>query len=443
MTNETQTPGEAPDRSGPEPTISYAVPPIPPPGQGASTPAAGSPFWDELHRLGVVRDRNAGWFSGVCAGIAHRLGVDPLLIRALAVVLAMAGGFGVIAYLLAWLLLPDTEGRILLREIGQGSVTGIVLVAVIALMLVSGFSFGQRTWLGGWFVPFAALGIFLLVRGSRRPGDGQAAVPPSAPPPASAAPMAYAVPAAPTTYAAPAASVGGVPSPVGTAQVPAVPAGPPPRPQRRQPPRGTGPIILGLAVAGYGLGHLLAGPLDFRGTGNFLGLLIALGVSSLAALILGLAGRRGGAASVLSLLLLMPVGSVAAYEAGPFGPGKNQTVTWVVSGDGGFNLGVGSATLDLRSLPAPDAGDSRPVVVDASVGAGELIVLVPPGADVRYDISVGLGSIDLGPFAHGAPTADGVGSNRSGTFTAPGTSTSPPVELQLNVGVGQVTFQEK
>jgi phage shock protein C len=45
--------------------------------------------------------------GGVCGGIARYLGVDAVLIRLLAVVLAIVGGgTGLIAYLIAWIVIP-------------------------------------------------------------------------------------------------------------------------------------------------------------------------------------------------------------------------------------------------------------------------------------------------------------------------------------------------
>ena len=43
--------------------------------------------------------------AGVC-GIAEYFNVDPTLIRIIAVVLALIGGGGLIAYLLAWVIMP-------------------------------------------------------------------------------------------------------------------------------------------------------------------------------------------------------------------------------------------------------------------------------------------------------------------------------------------------
>jgi phage shock protein PspC (stress-responsive transcriptional regulator) len=51
-------------------------------------------------------DRKVG---GVCGGIAEYFSVDPTLVRLIAVVLAIYPGvvvFGMIAYLVAWLVIP-------------------------------------------------------------------------------------------------------------------------------------------------------------------------------------------------------------------------------------------------------------------------------------------------------------------------------------------------
>jgi phage shock protein PspC (stress-responsive transcriptional regulator) len=57
----------------------------------------------------LTRSRN-GKIAGVCQGIADYLGVDPTFIRLLWVVLSVVPGIivgGVIAYLVAWLVMPE------------------------------------------------------------------------------------------------------------------------------------------------------------------------------------------------------------------------------------------------------------------------------------------------------------------------------------------------
>lgn len=52
-----------------------------------------------------VRARN-GWFFGVCLGMARTLGVQPVLVRALAVLSACLFGSGILIYLIAAITLP-------------------------------------------------------------------------------------------------------------------------------------------------------------------------------------------------------------------------------------------------------------------------------------------------------------------------------------------------
>lgn len=45
--------------------------------------------------------------AGVCGGIAEYLGVDPTIIRLIWVVATLAWGAGLLAYLIAWLIVPE------------------------------------------------------------------------------------------------------------------------------------------------------------------------------------------------------------------------------------------------------------------------------------------------------------------------------------------------
>ena len=45
--------------------------------------------------------------GGVCNGLAEYFDVDPTIIRLIWVIFAFCGGGGVLAYLIAWIILPD------------------------------------------------------------------------------------------------------------------------------------------------------------------------------------------------------------------------------------------------------------------------------------------------------------------------------------------------
>ena len=66
-----------------------------------------------LHGPRLVRAPAAGRIGGVCAGIAAYLDTDVVLVRMLWVALSIVpGGFigGVIAYIAAWIIMPDPIG---------------------------------------------------------------------------------------------------------------------------------------------------------------------------------------------------------------------------------------------------------------------------------------------------------------------------------------------
>jgi len=59
----------------------------------------------------LVRSRKGRMVAGICAGIAEYFGVDVTLVRLIVAVIAViTGGAGVLAYLVAWAIIPE-EGE--------------------------------------------------------------------------------------------------------------------------------------------------------------------------------------------------------------------------------------------------------------------------------------------------------------------------------------------
>ena len=59
----------------------------------------------------LVRSRKGRIVGGVCAGLAEYFGMDVTLVRVIVAVIAViTGGAGVLAYLVAWALIP-VEGE--------------------------------------------------------------------------------------------------------------------------------------------------------------------------------------------------------------------------------------------------------------------------------------------------------------------------------------------
>jgi len=120
----------------------------------ASAPFAGNRFFAWMRSLGLTRE--PGWVGGVCAGIASRLGVDPLIVRGIFVVVAVLGGPALLVYAIAWLLLPDRDDRIHLEEVLSGRLESPI-AGIGALILFSMLPVTQGFWYAGsafWGQPF-------------------------------------------------------------------------------------------------------------------------------------------------------------------------------------------------------------------------------------------------------------------------------------------------
>ena len=93
MTEPQQNPAEPQQAPQPQPPNWQAAPPPPQQQQ-------------PVKRL--IRSRNDRMIAGVCGGIAEYAGIDPNLVRLLAVVAGLfSGGALVIAYIVAWIVIPE------------------------------------------------------------------------------------------------------------------------------------------------------------------------------------------------------------------------------------------------------------------------------------------------------------------------------------------------
>jgi len=138
-----------------------SAPPTPPADEGAQSVADTPPaehfatpqeagresgFFAWLRGLGVQRQQ--GWLGGVCGGVAARLGIDPLIVRGIALVLAVVGAPVALLYAAAWFLLPDDRGVIHAQQLGRGRVTR-ALPGIVAVFLLSFLPITQGFWYAG------------------------------------------------------------------------------------------------------------------------------------------------------------------------------------------------------------------------------------------------------------------------------------------------------
>ncbi|MET0854232.1 MAG: PspC domain-containing protein [Microterricola sp.] len=118
-------------------------------------------FFAWLRSLGL--QRQPGWIGGVASGVAARIGIDPIIVRGILVVLAIFAAPVLLFYGVAWLLLPDSDGRIHLQRLLNGdpqpALAGIAIFVLLGLMtplnaaaqsVVAGNLWTTGGWFWGW-----------------------------------------------------------------------------------------------------------------------------------------------------------------------------------------------------------------------------------------------------------------------------------------------------
>lgn len=56
----------------------------------------------------LYRSKKDRMLAGVCGGIAEYFGIDPVLVRIIAVILLLPGGLpGLLPYLILWVVVPE------------------------------------------------------------------------------------------------------------------------------------------------------------------------------------------------------------------------------------------------------------------------------------------------------------------------------------------------
>jgi len=125
----------------------------------------------------LYRSRDEKKIAGVCGGVGEYFGLDPNLIRIITVVLALADGIGIVAYIVAWILMP-------LRPFGMEPAEpvkhnlqikrtwpGVLLVALGVIFLLKNIYWWFDFW--DFFLPavLIAVGIALILHKHRKTDD--------------------------------------------------------------------------------------------------------------------------------------------------------------------------------------------------------------------------------------------------------------------------------
>ncbi len=312
----------------------------------------------------------------MCGGLAEYFGIDPLIVRIITAGLVFAGGAGFLAYLAAWLLVPEADGVSVADGNGRlATIAGTVLL-VLAIGTVLPFwhgPFGGWAW-GGPLVSLICLGLAGLAVWWVASGEHPAA-------------------------------------------------------------SGTRDI---LRRAGFGVALLaVCGLLALGGawaTAAGGGVIVAA-VVIVAGLWLVAGAFLGGARWLIlpALALALPAGVVSAANLDVDGGVGDREYRPAVASEirGTYKLGVGHLMLDLRDTKLPP-GD-RPIHVE--IGAGAVSIAVPRNVCVTSRAHVGAGQVNV--FGHGS---GGLDVDWRDDRQAPTGTTRLIVDGNVGVGVLDVTY---
>ena len=366
-----------------------------------------TPAPEEARSRRLVRTDEGRWLGGVAAGLGRYFDVNPLVYRIAFVALAFAGGTGILLYLAAWLVIPaeDHEDSVAVEALREHRDRPWLLLGVGLLLFSAVLVLTEADLWSGigniWLAALLGGGALLWWHLAHR--DERPATP--------AAPVA---PLAPGTPAEPGATT--------TTTAASAPPRPPRKPSLVVP-------VLGALLAVAGLLGLL-GVLGVYDVDLDLALAVALAVVGGAIAIGAFTGSRVGGLVPIGLLLLAAFGFAAALPVSvSTGIGdKLERPLDAAALQQSYEYGIGDYELDLTGVDL-DRGVTR---VDVSLGIGELVVLVPDEAEVVVDASAGAGEVVVA-----GAMDDGIGASKDLVLEGPDDD-APRLLLEADVGIGRL-----
>jgi phage shock protein PspC (stress-responsive transcriptional regulator) len=400
-------------------TVNDTIPPTDPP-----------PYKQPGSRL--TRSTDEKVVGGLAGGLGRYFGIDPVVFRIAFVVLTLAGGSGILLYLVGWLMIPDDGGGTALRGFG-GERTSKLLAAALAgiglLILLDNLT-GSNDDIPLGLVLVGIGGLFLWSRRNQS-ADG-ALPPPPAPPSPPSPPVPPVPPSTPSdgTDRAPLGSPDGTPpstaagdtAPLTVPEAPPAPAPPASRAVREPKPRSAVvPVTLSLLA-------VLAGGLSLAGASVETGLALALLLTG-GGLIVGAWRGRAKWLIPVGLILAMALTAASVIDVPVRGGSGDILVRPLALDDlrSPYRLAAGELVLNLAGV----GFQGQTVTIVASVAAGVLDIVVPPDVALEVDAHVGAGEILLMDRL-----SEGIDVSRS--IDDPGVEGAGRLILRARVGIGQV-----
>lgn len=132
----------------------------------------------------LYRNENDKIIAGVCSGLAEYLNIDPVIVRIIALGLFFMQGFGLLTYIIAWVIIParsknevrvEPEAKPKHASGNTKIIIGLVLIIFGALIALDKsfycthfiHNFFNMTW--QYLVPLALIlsGAFILIQGKK------------------------------------------------------------------------------------------------------------------------------------------------------------------------------------------------------------------------------------------------------------------------------------
>jgi phage shock protein PspC (stress-responsive transcriptional regulator) len=132
----------------------------------------------------LYRSRKNRVIAGVCGGIGEYLDIDPVIIRIAWIVLSLFGGSGILAYVIAWIVIPDASSKKnLIEELSETKgkpkqehirdaqvIFGLFILFLGVMLLLRNLGFVLWFWPYGWAVFLILLGFILIMSGRGEDG---------------------------------------------------------------------------------------------------------------------------------------------------------------------------------------------------------------------------------------------------------------------------------
>ena len=126
----------------------------------------------------IYRSKKDSIIGGVCGGIAEYFEIDPTLVRLLAILIVFVGGVGIIAYIAAWIIIPQNPEEVLEQEQAYSSSEGhedrnkhvwggLILVFLGLFFLIRSF-FPHFILVKFWPIILIVVGIGLIIQSLTR-----------------------------------------------------------------------------------------------------------------------------------------------------------------------------------------------------------------------------------------------------------------------------------